>query len=49
MISFNDFFSSVSLRCHLFMVLSWIVSKTDTEEKKLLNEVVIFGFFLHKK
>ncbi len=24
-------------------------SKTDTEEKKLLNKVVIFVFFAHKK
>ncbi len=24
-------------------------SKIDTEEKKLLNKVIIFGFFVHKK
>ncbi len=24
-------------------------SKTDTEEKKLLNKVIIFVFFVHKK
>ncbi len=31
------------------MGLSWMVVETDLEEKKSLNQVVIFVFFAHKK
>ncbi len=31
------------------VVVSWWASKTGTEEKKLLNKVDIFVFFVHKK
>ncbi len=32
----------------MILVISWKVAETDFEEKKLLNEDIIFVFFVHK-
>ncbi len=45
----NSLFASKERRTHVSWFCCERVSNTDTEEKKLLNKVVIFVFFAHTK
>ncbi len=42
-------FASRGMHTHVSLYCHERTSKTDTEEKKLLNKAIIFVFFGHKK